>query len=71
MANLYLTIENKGAIPVEYRKAIGNRIYGCDDCQLCCPWNRFAKEYMILLFKLNIFRTTYQNNLLINVINNF
>lgn len=38
----YLTIENKEAIPVEYRKAIGNRIYGCDDCQLACPWNRFS-----------------------------
>lgn len=40
----YLTIENKGAIPVEFRKAIGNRIYGCDDCQLVCPWNRFTPE---------------------------
>ncbi len=39
----YLTIEHPGSIPVEYRKAIGNRIYGCDDCQLVCPWNRFAK----------------------------
>lgn len=39
----YLTIEHHGAIPVEFRKAIGNRIYGCDDCQLVCPWNRFAK----------------------------
>jgi epoxyqueuosine reductase len=39
----YLTIELKGEIPVEYRKAIGNRIYGCDDCQLFCPWNKFAK----------------------------
>ena len=39
----YLTIEHKGAIPVEYRKAIGNRVYGCDDCQLFCPWNKFAK----------------------------
>jgi len=39
----YLTIELKDAIPVEFRKAIGNRIYGCDDCQLCCPWNKFAK----------------------------
>ena len=38
----YLTIELQGAIPVEFRKAIGNRIYGCDDCQLICPWNRFA-----------------------------
>ena len=39
----YLTIENKGAIPIEFRKDIGNRIYGCDDCQLFCPWNKFAK----------------------------
>lgn len=39
----YLTIELRGSIPVEFRKMIGNRIYGCDDCQLVCPWNRFAK----------------------------
>ena len=39
----YLTIELHGAIPVAHRKAIGNRIYGCDDCQLACPWNRYAK----------------------------
>jgi len=39
----YLTIEHKGAIPVPLRAAIGNRIYGCDDCQLACPWNRFAR----------------------------
>ena len=39
----YLTIELKDAIPVEFRKAIGNRVYGCDDCQLFCPWNKFAK----------------------------
>ncbi|MEG3754048.1 tRNA epoxyqueuosine(34) reductase QueG [Psychromonas arctica] len=39
----YLTIELQGAIPSEFRKAIGNRIYGCDDCQLICPWNRFAE----------------------------
>lgn len=39
----YLTIELAGAIPIEFRKAIGNRIYGCDDCQLICPWNKFAK----------------------------
>ena len=39
----YLTIENKGPIPLEFRKAIGNRVFGCDDCQLFCPWNRFAK----------------------------
>jgi epoxyqueuosine reductase len=40
----YLTIENKGAIPREFRKAIGNRIYGCDDCLAVCPWNKFAHE---------------------------
>lgn len=39
----YLTIEHKGSIPVEFRKAIGNRVFGCDDCQLICPWNRFAR----------------------------
>ncbi len=39
----YLTIEHKGPIPIEHRKAIGNRIYGCDDCQLVCPWNKFAR----------------------------
>jgi len=40
----YLTIEHAGPIPVELRAAIGNRIYGCDDCQLICPWNKFAKK---------------------------
>jgi epoxyqueuosine reductase len=39
----YLTIEHKSSIPVELRPAIGNRIYGCDDCQLVCPWNKFAR----------------------------
>ncbi|MFO0459837.1 MAG: tRNA epoxyqueuosine(34) reductase QueG [Burkholderiales bacterium] len=38
----YLTIEAKGAIPADLREAIGNRIYGCDDCQLACPWNKYA-----------------------------
>jgi len=38
----YLTIENKGPIPIEFREAMGNRIYGCDDCLAVCPWNRFA-----------------------------
>ena len=40
----YLTIENPDAIPVEFRRAMGNRVYGCDDCQLICPWNKFAKR---------------------------
>ncbi|CCD93318.1 conserved hypothetical protein [Bradyrhizobium sp. ORS 375] len=39
----YLTIENKGPIPREFRKAMGNRIYGCDDCLAACPWNKFAQ----------------------------
>jgi epoxyqueuosine reductase len=39
----YLTIEHQGAIPLEYRSLIGNRIYGCDDCQLVCPWNRYGQ----------------------------
>jgi epoxyqueuosine reductase len=40
----YLTIELKGSIPLELRALIGNRIYGCDDCQLACPWNKFAQR---------------------------
>jgi len=39
----YLTIELRGSIPVEFRSMMGNRIYGCDDCQLVCPWNKFAQ----------------------------
>src|SRR5262249_24322124 len=40
----YLTIELRESIPVEFRPLIGNRIYGCDDCQLVCPWNKFARK---------------------------
>ena len=40
----YLTIENPGPIPEEFRAAMGNRIYGCDDCQLACPWNKYARK---------------------------
>ncbi|MDG2002269.1 MAG: tRNA epoxyqueuosine(34) reductase QueG [Novosphingobium sp.] len=39
----YLTIEHKGPIPLEFRQALGNRIYGCDDCLAVCPWNKFAR----------------------------
>lgn len=39
----YLTIEHAGAIPIEFREAMGNRVYGCDDCQLVCPWNKYAQ----------------------------
>jgi epoxyqueuosine reductase len=40
----YLTIEHLDSIPVEFRRALGNRVYGCDDCQLVCPWNKYAKR---------------------------
>jgi epoxyqueuosine reductase len=43
----YLTIEHPGPIPLEFREAIGNRIYGCDDCQVVCPWNKFARRSVL------------------------
>jgi epoxyqueuosine reductase len=43
----YLSIEHDGPIPLEFRRAMGNRIYGCDDCQLVCPWNKFAQRAVL------------------------
>jgi epoxyqueuosine reductase len=43
----YLTIEHAGSIPLEFRAMMGNRIYGCDDCQLVCPWNKYAKRSVL------------------------
>ena len=47
----YLTIEHKGSIPMEFRRAIGDRIYGCDDCLAACPWNRFAQQSREITFQ--------------------
>ena len=46
----YLTIEHKGPIPDEFHKDMGNRIYGCDDCQLVCPWNKFSQDSKLIDF---------------------
>jgi len=47
----YLTIELKEAIPTEFRRAMGNRVFGCDDCQIVCPWNKFSPESSVSDFK--------------------
>jgi epoxyqueuosine reductase len=59
----YLTIENKGSIPLEFRRAIGDRIYGCDDCLSACPWNRFAQISQEAQFhaRSEIFRHTLRD----------
>jgi len=49
----YLTIEYQGSIPEEFRPLMGNRIYGCDDCQLVCPWNKFTEDTEEIAFKAN------------------
>ena len=56
----YLTIEHKGAIPEEFRRAIGDRIYGCDECLDVCPWNRFAKESREAAFAARPFVTQWR-----------
>ena len=48
----YLTIENKDSIPIELRHKIGNRIYGCDDCQIFCPWNKFSQTATVKDFAI-------------------
>lgn len=54
----YLTIEHAGAIPLEMRPLLGNRIYGCDDCQLACPWNKFAQPALVPDFDVRgVFRS--------------
>jgi len=50
----YLSIENKGPIPLEFRKAMGNRIYGCDDCLSVCPWNKFAQATSEMKLKARV-----------------
>ncbi len=50
----YLTIEHKGPIPLEFRKAMGNRIYGCDDCLAACPWNKFAQASSEAVFHARV-----------------
>jgi epoxyqueuosine reductase len=56
----YLTIEHKGPIPEEFRRAIGDRIYGCDDCLDACPWNRFARESRETAFAARPYVTQWQ-----------
>lgn len=57
----YLTIEHKGSIPIEYRKQIGDRLYGCDDCLSACPWNKFAQASSEATFQAR--ETVFQRKL--------
>ncbi len=65
----YLTIENKGAIPEEFRRAIGNRIYGCDECLEVCPWNKFAQVSQEADFaaRESVFQTSLRDFLTLDV----
>ena len=64
----YLTIEHKGSIPLEFREAMGDRIYGCDDCLDACPWNRFAEEARELTFhaRASVFEKKLRDFLLLD-----
>jgi len=61
----YLTIEHAGPIPVELRPLLGNRIYGCDDCQLVCPWNKYAQRSNLPDFDV---RAPFQNPTLVSLL---
>lgn len=61
----YLTIENKDSIPIELRHKIGNRIYGCDDCQIFCPWNKFSQTATVKDFAI---RNNLNNSSLVELL---
>lgn len=65
----YLTIELKGSIPPEFRRAIGNRVYGCDDCQSVCPWNKYAQAAHAMVAEDFAPRPHWQNPDLVSLFN--